>query len=217
VQPPEADPERFWVRWHRDYDDPASRLSQRLRAVTRRTRQAVDAAPPGTVRLISACAGQGRDVVAALVDHPRAGDVVGRLVELDPYNCEVAQGALVGARLSGIECVCADAALTDAFDGAVPANVVLLCGIFGNITDDDIRHTAQNAARLCAPGAWLIWTRHRRSPDITPRIRQWFTGAGFELQAFDAPDESDYCVATFCLTAPPLAFQRGIRLFTFVR
>jgi hypothetical protein len=34
----------------------------------------------------------------------------------------------------------------------------------------------------------VIWTRHRRPPDLTPRIRAWFTSAGFEELAFDPLD-----------------------------
>ena len=33
----------------------------------------------------------------------------------------------------------------------------------------------------------MIWTRHRREPDLTPQIRDWFPASGFEEIAFDAP------------------------------
>lgn len=45
--------------------------------------------------------------------------------------------------------VCGDASVTSAYVGAVPADLVLLCGIFGNISDADIRATVAMAA---APG-----------------------------------------------------------------
>ena len=41
---------------------------------------------------------------------------------------------------------------------------------------------------MCAPGATVLWTRHRRAPDITPQIRAWFRASGFEEVAFEAPD-----------------------------
>ncbi len=68
--------------------------------------------------------------------------------------------------------------------------MLLLCGIFGNISDTDIERTAAAAPALCAPGATVIWTRHRRPPDLTPRIRAWFNGAGFDELAFDALDNA---------------------------
>src|SRR5262249_13116556 len=70
----------------------------------------------------------------------------------------------------------------------LPADVLLLCGIFGNVSEGDIQRTAQAAPALCAPGATVIWTRHRRPPDLTPRIRAWFRASGFDEVAFDTPD-----------------------------
>ena len=58
---------------------------------------------------------------------------------------------------------------------------------FGNVSDSDIRRTVEAAPALCSLGASMIWTRHRRPPDLTPQIREWFTAAGFAEIAFDAP------------------------------
>jgi hypothetical protein len=38
------------------------------------------------------------------------------------------------------------------------------------------------------PGATVIWTRHRRPPDLTRSIRSWFAAGGFEEVAFDQLD-----------------------------
>lgn len=206
-----------WVAWHHDYADRSSALSQRLDAVTLRAREALTALPPGPIRLISACAGQGRDVIAALEGHPRAPDVVGRLVEADPSNAAMSREALDSAGLSSIESVCGDASLTDAYAGVAPADLVLLCGIFGNISDADVHTTVRHAATLCAPGAYVIWTRHREAPDLTPRIRDWFEDSGFEAVAFDVPDSALWSVGTQRLSSPPSPFTPGIRLFTFIR
>jgi hypothetical protein len=183
--------------------------------VITRTREAVDAVPPGQVRLISVCAGQGRDVVGALRGHPRAADVTGRLVELDAFNSDVARSALVANGLTGLEAVEGDASVANAYDGAVPADVLLLCGIFGNISDRDVRTTINNASRLCATGAHVIWTRHPRSPDLTPQIRRWFHASGFEEVAFDCPHDKSFAVGTHRLAVDPLPFRPGLRLFTF--
>ena len=62
-----------WQQWHAAYDDPDSRLSERLRVVQSHVRAALDerAAQPGPIRITSMCAGQGRDVIGALAEHPR--------------------------------------------------------------------------------------------------------------------------------------------------
>src|ERR1700735_4931606 len=77
---------RDWVDWHRDYDDPGSLLSRRGGRVQGHLRAELGRAPAGEVRLISLCAGQGRDVIGVLTGHPRRDDVRARLVELDECN-----------------------------------------------------------------------------------------------------------------------------------
>jgi hypothetical protein len=204
-----------WRHWHDAYEDPGSQLSQRLAIVIARLAAAVSAAAPGEITLVSACAGQGRDVVGALTGHPRAGDVRGRLVELDPDNVELARGALLAAGLTRIEVLAADAGTTDAYVGAVPADVVLLCGVFGNVPVADVERTVRAADQFCAPGATLLWTRHRRAPDLTPAIRGWFAETGFEEVAFDAPDPEGFAVGTQRLVTAPRPLEPAVRLFEF--
>lgn len=174
---------RDWVTWHAEYDDPDSRLSQRLRTVQGFLRRALDEAPPDRpIRVVSACAGEGRDLLGVLADHPRRNDVVGRLIEFDPQLAATAEANAP----EGIEVVVADAGLTESYAGATPADLVLFCGVFGNITDADIEHTVRTLPSFCAPGATVVWTRHTKDPDVTPAIRQWFADAGFEELDFVA-------------------------------
>ena len=80
-----------WVAWHAPYDDPGSNLERRLRWVQRRIRMALDEMLPGPVRVLSLCAGQGRDLLEVLADHPRRGDVQAVLVEMDDRNVAAAR------------------------------------------------------------------------------------------------------------------------------
>jgi Putative methyltransferase len=178
-----------WVAWHAAYDDPASSLSARLQRVRSHLSQAIDRVPAGPVQLVSLCAGQGRDVIGVLPDHPRRGDVRAVLVESDAVNVGLARRAAAAA-LAQVEVREADASTAASYADVLPADVLLMCGIFGNVSDRDIERTVTAAADLCKVGATVIWTRHRRSPDLTPRIRAWFTGSGFDEIAFDALDTS---------------------------
>src|ERR1700728_4753692 len=103
--------QRDWHEWHAAYDNPGSGLARRLSWVQDQIRSALDAAPAGPVRAISLCAGQGRDLIGALADHPRAGDVTARLVELDPRNTEVPARLAGQAGLDNVEVVIGDASL----------------------------------------------------------------------------------------------------------
>jgi len=161
--------------------------------------------------VISVCAGQGHDIIGVLADHPRAADVQARLVELDPRNCEAARATAP----AGVEVVTGDASLTQAYAGAIPADLVLVCGVFGNISNADILHTIETLPSLCAPEATVIWTRHRRPPDLTPDIRKWFEATGFTEVAFDAPEGFIFGVGTNRLAKPPEPFLEK-QMFEFV-
>jgi len=88
-----------WVSWHYAYDDAGSSLGRRLRMVQDRISEALSDAPPGRIRVVSVCAGQGRDLLGVLPEHPRRDDVVARLVELDTSNVVHARTA---AELAGL-------------------------------------------------------------------------------------------------------------------
>jgi len=206
-----------WAQWHRSYDDPSSPLSRRLRVVQEQLRLALDQ-HSGPVRIVSMCAGEGRDVINVLRGHPRHADVAARLVELDPRNAEAARKGAREAALDRIEVVCADAAATDSYDGAVPADIVLACGVFGNISEEDIKRTIEHLPCLCSPNATVIWTRGSRPErDVAIEIRQWFNERGFEEIAFVAPAGERFRVGVHRLTAEPRTLERGVSLFRFLR
>lgn len=163
------------------------------------------------------CAGQGRDVIDVLSDHPRRTDTTVLLVELDPTLVSDARANATSAGLDAIEVVEADASTTSPYQKFVPADVVLVCGVFGNISDTDIERTVAELPRLCAAGATVIWTRHRRSPDFTPTIRAWFTDAGFDEIGFDTEPGVAFGVGTNRFTgAAAEPFRPGQHMFTFV-
>lgn len=208
--------QRDWVEWHSDYDNPASLLRRRLELVQGHLRAELDHAATGRIRLVSLCAGQGRDVIGVLSGHPRGGDVSARLVELDERNVAAARQAADAAGLDGVEVLQADAGTTDACVGAVPAQIVVVCGVFGNITTTDIRATVAALPSMCSPGGLVVWTRHRMPPDATPAIRSWFSDAGFREEAFDISHDGFMSVGAHRLTGESVALIPGRRLFSFV-
>jgi hypothetical protein len=184
--------------------------------VRARVTAALDAAPAGPLRVVSMCAGDARDLLPPLAAHPRRADVAARLVELDPRNAERARAAAAAAGLDAVEVIVGDAALTDRYAGVAPADLVLACGIFGNVSDADIRRTVAACGALCRPGGRVIWTRHRRAPDAVPRIVGWFADAGFELDWLSAPG-LPYGVGVHRFAGRPAPLPAGERLFTFRR
>jgi hypothetical protein len=203
-----------WHTWHDGYDRPGSLLARRLLAVQQQIRSVLDGSPPGALRVVSLCAGQGRDLLGVLADHPRRADVRARLVELDPRSAAIARGTARAAGLAGVEVVTADAALTDRYQDMVPADLVLVCGVFGNITDEDIERTVGGCAQLCRTGGAVIWTRHRGAPDRVPLICTWFEEQGFDREWLSGPElAAAVGVHRFVGESQPLA--DGLRMFTF--
>jgi len=204
-----------WARWHAAYDEPGSSYARRLAVVQEQIGLALDRAAPGPVGLLSLCAGQGRDVLPVLAVHPRGGDVGGRLVELDPGLCATARAAAP----PGVEVVQGDAGTTAACAGAVPADLLLLCGIFGNISDGDIARTIGAVPSLLATGGTVVWTRHTGDPDITPRARAWFAAAGVAETAFVTGRRHGqrWAVGAGTQQARTSSFRADQRLFTFFR
>ncbi|MBO1330178.1 methyltransferase [Streptomyces sp. VRA16 Mangrove soil] len=205
-----------WHAWHTAYDDPGSRLARRLAAVRERIRVALDTCPPGPVRAVSICAGQGVDLLGVLPDHPRRGDVTARLVELDPRNAEAARETAAAADLKGVEVVTGDASLPGRYTGATPAELVLACGVFGNITEADIARTLDHCTHLVAPGGTLIWTRGRDEPDVFPTVCRWLGERGFE-ELWLSPPEADFGVGAHRFAGQPVPLEDPeAPMFTFV-
>jgi SAM-dependent methyltransferase len=186
---------RDWVAWHKAYEDPSSSLSLRQRDVAAMIGGFLDNAPVGELRILSLCAGDGGDLELALAGHPRLADVTGCLVEFDAELVARAQAKqrAVGSRL---EVRCADAGDPANFADVAPVDLLMLVGIFGNISNVDIRNTVNAVPSLCKPGATVIWGRYRREPDLTPRIREWFDAVGCTSTGFVSPGVGSHSSAS---------------------
>jgi hypothetical protein len=213
-----------WVRWHSSYEVPSSGLSRRLAVVQSMVRVALDEIPgpathPGPIRMVSLCAGQGRDVIDVVATHPRGQEVSALLVELDPALVAFAReraaaaGPGVAERIRIVE---GDASQSERYADDVPADIVLVCGVFGNISPADITRTIQAMRGFCVSGGHVVWTRHRRPPDLTPAIRADFAAAGFTELAFEAPEGTVMTVGHHRLDAATTSFDPDQQLFDFV-
>jgi hypothetical protein len=217
-----ADAVRNYVEWHRGYDDPTSALSRRLEVVRRRLGQALDALPREELRVLSLCAGDGRDILDVVARSESDGGGNGAtpsivLVELNP---ELASAAAERARGHGLDTVVviqADAGDTATWKDCVPVDLLVLCGIFGNLSPGDIRQTVACLPAMVRDGGYVVWTRGGGpDSDLRPDVRGWFADAGLPEVAFDGAPER-YGVG---LNArPPDAGEPDLpgHLFTFRR
>ncbi|WJK41500.1 SAM-dependent methyltransferase [Solwaraspora sp. WMMA2056] len=116
-----------------------------------------------------------------------------------------------------LEVVIGDAARSAHYADAVPADLVLLCGVFGNIGDADVARLVAAAPQLTAAGGTVIWTRHRREPDLVPRILEWFAAAGF-VQVWLSDRSEGYGVGVHRFAGLPAALRLRLdeTLFRFL-
>lgn len=206
-----------WSAWHGDYADSGSALSQRLRAVQGHIRTWLDSTAPAPVTVLSMCAGDGRDLLEVLDGRPDRDRVAATLVETDVHNADRADAHIRRLGNPRAQVRRRDAGNTGAYAGAVPADLVLACGIFGNVEDEDVRRTIGALPQLCAADAMVVWTRTREAPDLTPRIRAWFAEHDFEEVGFTAPQDSMWSVGAHRFRGHPAALVPEQELFTFVR
>jgi len=186
---------RDYLAWHEQYDDPGSSLPRRLALVRDVLRAELDARP-GPVRAVSVCAGDGRDILGVLAEREDAARVSVTLVEVLPELVERARNAAVDVA-ADVEVVAADAGYSGTYVGlvTVPADVVLLVGVLGNLSDADVTATVAAMPSLCASGATLVWSRGRSlegADDFVTPVRQAFAAAGFTelwVRSFDVEDD----------------------------
>lgn len=173
------------------------------------------AAGQRSLRLLSLCAGDGRDAIPVLAARPDL-DVDACLVELDPTLADAARSAATAAGLV-VDVRTADAGSFETFRDRMRQDVLMLCGIFGNISDAHVDRCVSATRALVRPGGTVIWTRGSRTPDDpAERIRGLFDAAGFEEIEFVAPADASYRVGV-CRHAGPDHGWAPQWSFTFTR
>ena len=95
-------------------------------------------------------------MIGVLSGHPRRDDVSAILVEADAANAEVARVNAAAAGLAQVDVRLADASRVASFADALPIDVLMLCGIFGNVSETDIEPTITAAPAFSAPGGTVM-------------------------------------------------------------
>lgn len=205
----------WWPKWHEGYEIEDSFLHQRLQDVKRvlvRSIREFDR----PVRIISVCAGQGRDVIEVLRDDPSLNVKDAYLFEIDPENVAFGENLVSHYRLNNVNYVIGDASITSVYKEFVPTDILMLCGIFGNVSQADIKTTLKAATTLLVRGGVVIWTRHRGEPNIVPEIQIWAKDLDFHEIELIAPPETLYAVGSNRYLGPAKKFEAQIKMFEFM-
>ncbi len=214
VEPGAVLKEQPWYTWHAPYDEIHSVQTDRLGTVQELIGEVLDAAPPRPLKAVSICSGQARDLLPMLIDHPRGHDLAVRMIELEPLNASFLYGAIGGTDLQNVEVAVADAGLTDAYLGAVPADLLLVSGPFAHIGRDDALRTVRMLPRLCAPGAAVVWSTYGAGLADLDLLLGAFDTAGFTEMSL-VFEGGEFAAGAHRFDGEPLELVTGERMFSF--
>ncbi|ALF56100.1 type 12 methyltransferase [Nostoc piscinale CENA21] len=205
-----------WYEWH-DLYKTEPRLQQRLEIVREFIGYSLKASPDGAIRIVSVCAGDGRDLLGTLENHPRRNDVYARLVELNPQLVERGRATIESLGLAKqIEFINGDAAIANNYVGAVPADIVIACGVFGNLTEAELNRLLDNLSFLSKPGAFVIWTRgHSNGIPYSENVRKVLSTSGFAEVNFKLTATGDMGVGIHQYKGKHLPQPKEQQLFVF--
>lgn len=174
-------------------------LQTRLATVKRHLRECIDLAPQGAVRIVSVCAGDGRDVTDVVDSHPRRVDVSAWLVEADSASIATGEQRARDVGLhDSVRFLHADASTYATYIGIAPADVVLFCGVWGHVPPADRSSVAMALRSLCRPGGVVLWTRGvRRGVWRFDEVRSHFAGQEWGEIRTTFTEDGKWAVATF--------------------
>jgi len=207
-----------WARWHDQYAKLPG-LIARLSLVRQHLSKCLDLLPSGGIRVVSVCAGDGRDIIAVLSRHIRSQDVSGWLVENDPRVVESGLQEIEKAGLGhGLNYILDDASRSSTYSKIAPTDVVLVAGVFGNLRGVEALKLIERLPSLCKPEAFVVWTRHCTLNDGEAQLAmmsQRFAGNEFESFNYELTPTADFVVATHQYKGGPKTLIKDEKWFEF--
>ncbi|MFK0730802.1 MAG: class I SAM-dependent methyltransferase family protein [Gloeotrichia echinulata GP01] len=206
-----------WYEWH-DLYKTEPKLQQRLEIVREYIAYSLNASKNGAISILSVCAGDGRDLLGTLKNHPRAKDVSARLVEINSDLVKSGRATIESLGLTKqIEFINDDATIATNYLGAIPADIVIVCGVFGNLADEaELNRLLDNLSFLSKPGAFVIWTRgHSNDIPHSDNVRKILRASRFEEVSFKLTATGDMGVGLHRYLGENLPQPKEQQLFVF--
>jgi hypothetical protein len=207
-----------WSGWpDRAYQ--RNRYQQRLSAVQQHLIECLETAPRDSLRILSLCAGDGRDVVSVLRSHPRRTNVSAWLVEIDRRSVAIGMQNVESAGLvDSVRFLNEDATDYATYANIPPSHITLACGVWGHVPTQERASFVHAIACLCQPGGSVIWTRGvSKGMDRLHQILSHFTPACWEEVRVSLTPDKGFAVATHRYCGPLIERPTGGRIFNFER
>lgn len=197
--------------WHDNYEDKKSSPYKRTLMVKKLI---VDyLINKNNITILSICAGQGRDILTSLNE-----DTSAYLIDVDKECVDYAQSYVNKNDLNNVFVIEADASLISTYiDNNVPkADLILICGVFGHLSLEDINLTAQSLKQLIKPDGSVIWSRNKFDKDITEEVRDSFKLAGYEEEAFISPEKELFSIGMHKLIEDTIEPIYDLKMFDYI-
>jgi len=209
---------RSWTGWPTEaYAQ--NRYQQRLEAVQQHLIERLDSVPCGPIRLISICAGDGRDVIGVLQTHERRKEMSAWLVELDRQSVAagIRDASLVGLQ-DTVRFINGDATDYVTYQDIAPADIVLACGVWGHVPAHERVSLTSALAALCRPRGTVTWTRGISNGTARlDEIESLFVRPTWERMRITLTADKRWAVATYRYGGQSRLLPRTGRIFNFER
>jgi len=205
-----------WSAWHDEYENSDSELHRRKRGVQAHVTAIANELPAGPITVVSICGGRAHEVIGALENHPRKGDVRGRIVELDEENSAFAREWTKKVGLGNLEVLTGDASIAESYKGLPPADIVVISGVFGHLSPSDRLQLIDFVRQIIRSGGYVVWTFTHTNQDATDAVRDYYRAQKFEEEAYEGLG-GKYCltVARNHFVGEPAPFDPSAKFFTF--
>lgn len=207
-----------WSGWSEHaYQRPKYR--ERLRVVQEQLSECLDQAPHGPVRILSICAGDGRDVIGVLQSHRRRRDVEAFLVELNGQSVSEGVRQVKASRLeSVVKFIHADATDYSTYRNLAPCDIVLVSGVWGHVPANDRATLIHALASFCKSGGKVIWTRKiSKGEHRLKEVQSLFDEASWIPVRQSSTSDKKWVVTSHLYRGSALEVPANGRIFTFLK
>ena len=202
-----------WNDWHNHYDDLDSELSKRLGKVKEHIKNILLETENPTV--LNICSGQGKDILESMLELDKDAEVFLIDTNIDALNSGInfAKKNNIGT----ITFINEDASHTSTYKKYdIPkSNIVLACGLFGHLNEDDSYTLVDFLKTQIKINGTVIWTKNIENDSIS-NLRKYFINNNFKEINYFGPEGSPWAVVCNQYVGEEFDLNKEYKIFNFI-
>ena len=181
-----------WNDWHSIYDDKESAPYKRSIITQELVNNYLNIHKKNII-ILSICSGQARDILPAIAGREDKDRITTYLLDIDKDCLEYAQEYARIHDIPNVHTINKDASLKESYDDIPKADLIVICGLFGHLSLEDITTTVSFLAYISDNDAHVIWSINQNFA----QARNIFTSLNHTL--IDLKSNDRFLVATHCI------------------